>query len=323
MTNVATAVSETMPRQQPAQKSFFQRVGLPVIIILVGLAVLLYPVVATQWNNRVQQEVAERYEAEMRSTPAEEVNEAREAAREFNAKHTNGPILDPWLARISKDNPEYREYLGQLSGAPAMSQVVIPSIDVKLPLYHGTSEETLQKGLGHLYGTSLPVGGEGTHAVITGHTGLTNATLFDDLVDVQPGDAVYISTFGERMKYQVYDTEVVLPDEVQSLRAEPGKDLVTLITCTPYGINTHRLLVHAERVPMDPAEAAILDKSASTIQWWMWVLGALSLLILAGLIYWVIRERRRDQNTDRASDLDPAAARRLQLARELNQERGL
>nr|WP_234947639.1 MULTISPECIES: class C sortase [Corynebacterium] len=314
---MATTTVERTPRQEPAQKSFFQRVGLPVILILVGLAVLMYPVVATQWNNRVQQDVAERYEEQVQATPAEEKNQQIESARTFNAEHTDGPILDPWLARISKDNVEYREYLDQLSGAPAMSQVVIPSIDVKLPLYHGTSEETLQKGLGHLYGTSLPVGGEGTHSVITGHTGLTNATLFDDLIDVQPGDAIYVSTFGERMKYQVYGTEVVLPDEVQSLRSEPGKDLVTLITCTPYGINTHRLLVHAQRVSMDAAEAEVLDKSASTIQWWMWVLGGLSLVIFAGMALWIIREKRKDaQHTE----LDATAARRRQLARELNEE---
>ena len=179
-----------------------------------------------------------------------------------------------------------------------MSQLAIPSIDVRLPVYHGTSDNTLQKGLGHLYGSALPTGGEGFHSVITGHTGLTTATLFDDLVDVKEGDAIYVSTFGKRMKYQVYKTEVVLPDETDSLRAEAGRDLLTLVTCTPYGINTHRLLVHAERVPLDPDEAKVLDESTSTVQWWMWVLGAVALTVLLALIWWIIREKKKSDRKD-------------------------
>lgn len=290
MTTVATAKH----RPAPKQKSVFQRVVVPALIILVGLAVLMYPVVSTQINNRAQEQVAQQYEDDLASMTPEKVNEAYEAAVEYNRTHTDGPILDPWLARISEDNAEYKAYEAQLAGVSAMSQLAIPSIDVRLPVYHGTGEETLQKGLGHLYGSALPTGGEGFHSVITGHTGLTSATLFDDLIDVKEGDAIYISTFGKRMKYQVYDTEVVLPDKTDSLSAQDGKDLLTLITCTPYGVNTHRLLVHAERVPMDPEDDA-LDKSTSSIQWWMWLLGGVSLLILLALIWWIIRERKKEK----------------------------
>lgn len=295
--NVTTAVT-AKHRKQPAQKSFFQRVALPVLIILVGLTVLMYPVISTQWNNRVQEQVAKMYEDQLEAAPPEQVNRAYEAAVAYNRAHTDGPILDPWLARISEDNAEYKAYEAQLAGVSAMSQIAIPSIDVRLPVFHGTSENTLQKGLGHLYGSALPTGGEGFHSVITGHTGLTTATLFDDLADVEVGDAIYVSTFGERMKYKVYDIEVVLPDETDSLRAEPGRDLLTLITCTPYGINTHRLLVHAERVPMDPDEAQILDESTSTFQWWMWALGGVSLLVLLALIWWIIREKKKSDRKD-------------------------
>lgn len=293
---MSTAV-ESKHRQKPAQKSFFQRIALPVVIILAGLMVLMYPVVATQWNNRVQEQVTKQYEEDLVEAPPEQINQALEAAKEYNRSHTDGPILDPWLARISEDNLDYQEYEKHLEGVSAMSQLAIPAIDVRLPVYHGTRDETLQKGLGHLYGSALPTGGEGFHSVITGHTGLTNATLFDDLVDVEVGDAIYLSTFGERMKYEVYDIEVVLPEETESLRAEEGRDLLTLITCTPYGINTHRLLVHAERVPMDPDEAAVLDESTSTVQWWMWALGLLALVILLGLAWWIWREK---QKNDRA-----------------------
>lgn len=293
---MSTAV-EGKHRNKPAQKSFFQRIALPVVIILAGLMVLMYPVVATQWNNRVQEQVAKQYEEQIQEAPPEQINQALEAAKEYNRTHTEGPILDPWLARISEDNLDYQEYERHLEGVSAMSQLAIPAIDVRLPVFHGTRDETLQKGLGHLYGSALPTGGEGFHSVITGHTGLTNATLFDDLVDVQVGDAIYLSTFGERMKYEVYDIEVVLPEETDSLRAEEGRDLLTLITCTPYGINTHRLLVHAERVPLDPDEAGVLDESTSTVQWWMWALGLLALVILLGLAWWIWREK---QKNDRA-----------------------
>ncbi|WP_439647809.1 class C sortase [Corynebacterium pseudogenitalium] len=258
----------------------------------------MYPVIATQWNNRVQEEVARIYEEELQQTPVEDVNAAFEAAKAYNEAHTDGPILDPWLARISEDNADYKEYERQLEGVSAMSQIAIPSIDLRLPVFHGTAEDTLQKGLGHLYGSALPTGGKGFHSVITGHTGLTTSTLFDNLSDVRVGDAIYVSTFGERMKYKVYDIEVVLPDETDSLRADPERDLLTLVTCTPYGINTHRLLVHAERVPMDPDEASVLDDSTSALQWWMWALGGVSLLILLALIWWIIREKKKSDRKD-------------------------
>ena len=293
-----TTAVKAQHRRQPAPKTFFQRVGLPVLIILAGLLVLMYPVISTQWNNHVQEQVAKQYEERLQVVPPEQVNRAYEAAVEYNRTHTDGPILDPWLARISEDNAEYKEYERHLAGVSAMSQLAIPSIDVRLPVFHGTSDNTLQKGLGHLYGSALPTGGEGFHSVITGHTGLTTATLFDDLVDVKEGDAIYISTFGKRLKYQVYETQVVLPDETDSLRAEPGRDLLTLVTCTPYGINTHRLLVHAERVPLDADEAKVLDESTSTLQWWMWALGAVALIVLLALIWWVIREKKKSDRKD-------------------------
>lgn len=302
---------------RPALPSFQRRVVLPAVLIVVGISVLLYPVIATQWNNRVQEQVAKQYEDAVADAPAQEMSAALLAADEYNRLHADGPVLDPWLARVSQDNEGYQAYERQLSGAPAMAQLVIPAIDLRLPIYHGTSENTLQKGLGHLYGTSLPVGGVGTHSVVTGHTGLTTATLFDNLVDVKPNDAIYLSTFGQRMKYEVRDTEVVLPNQTESLRPQSDRDLLTLITCTPYGINTHRLLVHAERVPMDPDEEGVLTMSTSTMQWWMWLLLAVSLAALLALVWWVRREKQKDKAR---GDEDEAAAKRRALARALNEE---
>lgn len=300
----------TLATREPAtpglseQTSVFRRVVVPAIIILVGISVLLYPVVSTQWNNYIQRQVVEDYRSQLQDVPEEQLNAAIEAAHEYNTNSIGGPILDPWLARVSEDNLDYQHYMEQLSGLPAMSQVSIPSIESSLPVYHGTTEEVLQKGLGHLYGTSLPVGGEGTHSVITGHTGLTTSTMWDNLIDMKEGDAVYVNTFGEKMKYQVTSTEVVLPHETESLAQQPDKDLITLITCTPYGVNSHRLLVHAERVPLGPEDEFAFNQKNAILQWWMWALLIVAALAIAFLIHWIRKERRKAA----AATSDDAAA---------------
>ena len=278
---------------EPQQASVFRRVVVPALIILVGISVILYPVVSTQWNNYIQRKVVEDYQSQLQDISEEQRSAAIEAAREYNETSVGGPILDPWLARVSEDNQDYQHYMEQLSGLPAMSQVSIPSIESSLPVYHGTTEEVLQKGLGHLYGTSLPVGGEGTHSVITGHTGLTTSTMWDNLIDMKEGDAIYVNTFGQKMKYQVTSTEVVLPHETESLAQQPGKDLITLITCTPYGVNSHRLLVHAERVPLDPEDESAFNQKNAILQWWMWALLIVAALAIAFLIHWIRKERRK------------------------------
>lgn len=270
--------------------------ALPVLLILLGLAVLLYPVVATQWNNYQQTRVAENYR-ELMDEAVEKDPDAMQAAidvaHRYNEEGRGGPILDAWNSRVAKDNEEYQAYLKQLSGLPAMAQLVIPSIDVNLPVQHGTSDEVLNKAVGHLYGTSLPVGGPDTHAVLTGHTGLTNATLFDNLSEVKEGDAIYLAVFGEKLKYEVHSIDVVLPEDTESLKVQPGKDLLTLVTCTPYGINTHRLLVHAHRVPMDPDDSAFED-AGPPIQWWMWAIVIAALVVLLLLALWLRRQKRKD-----------------------------
>ena len=296
----------TAKHRKAKSQSTLKRVFLPVLLVIVGLLVMLYPVYATQWNNVQQQKVAELYEQDIKEMTPEEKSQAVEEARRYNDEHGDAPILDPWLARVSEDNVAYQEYLKQLSGSSAMSQVVIPSIDSKLPVYHGTDDKTLQKGLGHLFGSALPVGGEGHHSVITGHTGLSNATLWDNLVDVEKGDDIYVSTFGEQLKYEVHDIEVVLPEETESLQPKEGEDLLTLITCTPYGINTHRLLVHAHRVPMDQDESHVFEDKASFMQWWMWLLIAIALVIIAAMVWWLrnMKKKSEAENKPESEDED-------------------
>ena len=277
----------------------------PPILLLAGILVLLYPVFATQYNNARQERIASEFSA---------VAENLRRADEYNLKASESPILDPWLDAQRPGTAQYQDYLSQLNLNDVMATIKIPSIDVNLPIYHGTDTATLDKGVGHLFGTALPVGGESTHTVLTGHTGLGNATMFDQLTSVKMGDYFYIETAGRHLKYQVTDIRVVLPHETESLNKVEGKDLATLITCTPYGVNTHRLLVTGERVPMDEeavaAEAAQV-KGAVMKPWMIAVLASVAVILLIAGIIWLRSRKRRDEEPQ---EIEGAAAAALASA---------
>ena len=263
------------------------------VLVVVGLGVLLYPVAATQWNNFQQRRAADEYSQLEKQAPPEALNTAWDDAHAYNADLGQISVQDAWTTSDDEDSPEYKryeKYLSVLSETDALGRVVIPSINSDLPIYHGTSEKALTRGAGHLYGTDFPVGGkgkgEGRHSALSAHTGLQDATMWDNLEKVQKGDAFYIAVSGKKLKYEVDDIQVVEPSDTSSIRREEGKDLVTLITCTPYGINTHRLLVTGHRVPMDPGDDSVFDGSGMQWQWWMWAILAAAALIVLMLIYW-------------------------------------
>lgn len=265
---------------------------LPAILVILGMLVMLYPVVSTMLNNYGTTRAAEEYAKLEKAVPQETKDALWDNAHRYNEERTQGPLLDPWLEHIDADNPEYAAYLDQLNATDAMARLIIPKTETDLPIYHGTDESTLQKGLGHLFGSDLPVGGEGTHSIITGHTGLTNATMFDNLKDIKENDVFYVQVAGHKMKYQVDQIKVVLPTETDGLKAQEGKDLITLITCTPYGINSHRLLVRGHQVPLDPQDEEIFEKAyASTMQWWMWLLISVVVLVGLAMLWWLWRAR--------------------------------
>jgi len=276
-----------------ATKSLPRKLLPTVVLSLCAIIALLYPVVVTQLNNWEQMRVADSYTKELDRVDEEELSQKLASAQKYNEFRTAGPILDPWLARISEDNADYQAYLAELDTHEVMARLVVPSADIDLPVYHGTSEAVLQKGVGHLYGSDLPVGGEGTHAVLTAHTGLTSATLFDHLPDVVKGDPIYVGVSGQKMKYEVTDIQVVLPHETAGLRPTVGKDQLTLITCTPYGVNSHRLLVTANRVPFDEEAAEAFAPSELHWFWWMWALMAAALLITVLLSLWILKTTRK------------------------------
>ena len=282
----------------------------PPILLLAGILVLLYPVFATQYNNARQERIASEFSAVAEQAGPDAVAESLRRADEYNLKASESPILDPWLDAQRPGTAQYQDYLSQLNLNDVMATIKIPSINVNLPIYHGTDTATLDKGVGHLFGTALPVGGESTHTVLTGHTGLGNATMFDQLTSVKMGDYFYIETAGRHLKYQVTDIRVVLPHETESLNKVEGKDLATLITCTPYGVNTHRLLVTGERVPMDEeavaAEAAQV-KGAVMKPWMIAVLVSVVVILgIAGVIW--LRSRKRKGEEPQALDGAAAAA---------------
>ena len=206
--------------------------------------------------------------------------------------------MTPGSSRSVPTPPQYQAYLHEMDIDSVMARIVIPSIHVSLPVYHGTETRTLADGVGHLFGTSLPIGGPSTHAVLTGHTGLSTATMFDNLTQVKKGDAFYVSSLGQTLKYEVVDIAVVKPEETDSLHKVPGCDLMTLITCTPYGVNSHRLLVTGERVPMDDPTAAAAEEAETLpapMQTWMKVIIVAVVIILTvvagilGRLWWLRR----------------------------------
>lgn len=228
------------------------------LIFLAGCAFVVYPMVSNYFYEENQSRVLAQYDETVAQAEAQALSQALEEAREYNELLTSGSavLTDPFDPTVSLD-PTVEPYasLLNLAGDGMMGYVEIPSINVYLPIYHGTSSQVLEQGIGHLQNTSLPVGGEGSHTVLTGHTGLAGKRLFTDLTQVEVGDVFYLHILGETLAYQVYETAVVEPHDTSRLVVEPGRDLATLLTCYPYGINSHRLLVFGERVSYEEAAA--------------------------------------------------------------------
>ena len=238
-----------------------------ILIIICGILLASYPWISNYVNERAADGEINVYEENVQNMDEEKLKEYLLDAQEYNAAllDTRIALIDPFDAefnKLYKDTP-YSNLLNYDSQG-IMGFLEIPAIKVKLPIYHGTSPAVLQKGVGHLEGSSLPVGGESTHSILTGHTGLNKAKLFTDLTSVQKGDMFFVSVLGQKMAYVVDDINVVLPDDTSRLQVVEGKDYVTLITCTPYGVNDHRLLVRGVRTEYTAEEYEGEQKKDST-----------------------------------------------------------
>lgn len=286
-------------RERSARRAGARRKFIPLLLVLLGVLLLLYPIVATQVNNVQQRAFANAYGAKVAEASSTTLTTELARARAYNAKLTGVPVLDPYLSKITQTkSAPFEDYQSQLAALGTMARIRVPVAKIDLPVAHGTSDPVLAVGAGHLYGTSLPVGGKSTHAVMTSHTGFSSATLFDHLIDVKQGDQVFVDVYGETLAYQVDQIKVVLPTEIADLKPIAGQDLITLFTCTPYAVNSHRLLVRAHRVPYVAAndhQAEGLAASGLTFEPWMSWLAAGALAGTGVLVVLFVRERRRDK----------------------------
>lgn len=229
-----------------------------IFLFLAGASTVIYPMASNLFYEKNQSHVLEEYDETMEQLAQEELDRERQAAQEYNRSllESEAFLTDPFDPELVMD-PTVEPYasLLNLEGNGVMGYVEIPKISVNLPIYHGTTAQVLEQGIGHLQNTSLPVGGESTHSVLTGHTGLAGKRLFTDLSQLEEGNLFYLHVLGETLAYQVEAIYIVEPDQTEHLVVETGRDLVTLVTCHPYGINTHRLLVQGTRIPYEVALA--------------------------------------------------------------------
>lgn len=272
-----------------------------ITLFLVGAAIVSYPFVSSWLNSEAQLEAIETYNEVVETLSKEEIEAEIARAEKYNESLYNNVILtDPFDETLLAETTE--EYLSlldvHLDGI--MGYIEIESINVKLPIYHGTSSEVLKKGAGHLQGSSLPIGGAGTHSVISAHTGLPSAAMFDDLVDVEKGDVFVLTILGEKLAYQVDKIEVVLPDNVSSLGIDVNEDYVTLVTCTPYGVNTHRLLVRGTRVPYVTEEELVDIQEDEVSKLWLIILLSAIAIVLISIIL-IIRKMKKKKRAAQAA----------------------
>ena len=230
-------------------------------LFLGGAAVFCYPAISNYLNQKNQTRVVQHYEQTVTAQDDALLAEEWAKAEEYNENLAGDPVHDPFVPGSGYALPD--NYLDVLNIDGVMGRITIPKIGVDLPIYHGTDAETLEKGVGHIESTSLPIGGEYRHAVLTGHRGLPSAELFTRLDELEPGDQFYLHVLDATLAYQVDQILTVEPQELETLVAEPGQDYVTLVTCTPYGINTHRMLVRGTRVPYVPEAEQSTQAAAS------------------------------------------------------------
>lgn len=284
------------------------RIVLSATIFLLALLLTLYPILSSRYNQAHQARIQTSYQEVLGQTDNAELARAREQAIAYNASIKPGTMGEAYspnaMLEASKD------YVNQLNvdGNGIMGYIEIPKIDVDLPIYHGTESETLDKGVGHLLGSSLPVGGDSTHTILSGHSGMASQKMFTDLEQLREGDVFYLRVLNEVLAYQVKAIMTVEPRSTAFLGVVPSEDLCTLVTCTPTGVNTHRLLVRGTRIPYDEAvavEEEIAKQEEELVSHWedqywlgirLGVVAMICIVLLFNVILMVQKKRVSDSN---------------------------
>lgn len=284
-----------MRKKNVQKKKFYIGDIFRIIVLLIAFSVLLYPTVSNYLYEKNGARVISSYDENAVRLSESEKQAMLEAARQYNRELLgNIELLDPFSPLKKEVDARYQSLLNT-NEAGMMGYIRIPKIDVELPIYHGTEERILQSGVGHFEGTSLPVGGESSHTVLTGHRGLPSKLLFTDLDQMKEGDIFYLKILGETFAYKIDQILTVLPENTKALTIEPGKDYATLVTCTPYAVNTHRLLVRGSRIPYEEAVRQVPDeKITPTLPFQVKVLlAAIGVLVLIFIVYQLWKKTRR------------------------------
>ena len=265
-----------------------------ILMIVVGLGIILYPLISNQLSKMNYQKVIDNYQNTVHQKKNSQNEQFINEARAYNHALTSTNIVDVFQNPKSESSNEYLSILN-INNNGMMGYISIPKIDVRIPIYHGTSSDILQKGVGHLEGSSFPVGGENTHAILSAHRGLPSSRLFTDLDQLEEGDVFYIYILDQVFAYQVNQVLVTEPSETDALRIVDGKDYVTLVTCTPYAINTHRLLVRGERIEYnsDTEAQVAVDKSLSTADIILYVSLFVAIVFIIIAIVALIRYKKK------------------------------
>lgn len=293
----APAKPATAKRQRTLRDRLLS--ALSILLIACGICIFAYPAVSNYASSRQHAEVVQHYEQAVSTLSADEAAQQLKLAQEYNDNLAGDPLHDPFVEGSGYALPENYMSVLNINGDGVMGYLNIPKISLRLPIYHGTGEDALAQGVGHMRQTALPIGGKGTRSVLSGHRGLPSAELFTRLDELTDGDIFTIDVLNETLAYKVVSVEVVEPEQINSITVDPNRDLVTLVTCTPYGVNTQRLLVTGERTTLAANDARMANATAipNSLDWWareggLAVAGALLVAMLYGLIAW---KRRRDK----------------------------
>ena len=274
------------------------RVIFCVIIFITGLGIASYPFISNMVAQRHASQVVKDYETNVEEMDEEKIDAMKEAAKKYNEQLSNVVSVDD----ENENNEQGESYVDLLNIGESLGYITIPKIDVNLPIYNGTSQDVLSKGVGHMEQSSYPLGGVSTHCVLTGHRGLPSAVLFTDLDKLEIGDEFYLHVLDEILAYKVDQIKVVEPNESGDLEIIDGKDYCTLVTCTPYAINSHRLLVRGERTEykgeQDKQTKNQMQTGALTkriVDVWPWLLGAflVAVLIESGIFFSILKHKKQ------------------------------